>query len=255
MPSIPLLRPSSSDAQALQWLDQALAGFGLQQRGHFQVGPDDGLPDPTPAECSLLVLIGNVGSTFWPHFADSNESQDGLPHPLDRWSQRIGEALATQCGGKAFYPFGGPPYCSFLRWAAKAEALGSSPLGLRIHPVYGLWHAYRFALQIPLTSGPFGQEGQKPPAIESSPTTLSDVCIQCSTKACLSACPVEAFTPAGYDVAACASHLHAMQDNGKASACVAHTCQARSACPIGTSFQYSMVHGHFHMQQFMKAHS
>jgi hypothetical protein len=249
----PVLAPASSASEALQWLEQALTAVGLQQRGHFLVGHDDSLPGPTLANQTLLVLVGNVGSTFWPHFAESDEVKDGLPDPLDRWSQRMGAALAARCNGQAYYPFGGPPHYPFLRWAAKAEALGASALGLRIHPVYGLWHAYRFALQIPINSD---QPGTDPPwagAIEPNTTSTSDVCIQCDTKACLSTCPVEAFSPSGYDVAACVSHLYTLQASDQASTCVTHACQARIACPIGTPFQYSKAHGHFHMQQFMLA--
>src|SRR4030095_137820 len=32
------------------------------------------------------------------------------------------------------------------RWAMRAEAVAPSPLGILIHPDYGLWHAYRGAL-------------------------------------------------------------------------------------------------------------
>ena len=32
------------------------------------------------------------------------------------------------------------------RWAQRAEPLHPSPLGVLIHPVHGLWHAYRGAL-------------------------------------------------------------------------------------------------------------
>lgn len=166
----------------------------------------------------------------------------------------MGAGLAAQCSGQAYYPFGGPPHYPFLRWAAKAEALGASALGLRIHPVYGLWHAYRFALQIPISADLHRPNAPSVGAIEPDATNTSEVCIQCDTKACLKACPVEAFSPDGYDVAVCASHLQAMQASQHTSVCVTHTCQARLACPIGRPFQYSQAHGQFHMQQFMLAH-
>lgn len=254
MPSLSPFPPSSTPTQALHWLDTTLAVFGLQQRGHFWVGEEDGMAASPPLPRGLLVLVGNIGSTFWPHFESSPEAQDGQAHPLDRWSQGIGDTLAAQCKGQAFYPFGGPPHYSFLRWAAKAESLGASPLGLRIHPVHGLWHAYRFALLIPVDMG--REATLHRPSTEINPSDLSDICVQCSTKACLKACPVNAFTPEGYDVARCASYLHTALDQGQdqISACVSHTCQARSACPVGVQYQYTEPHGQFHMRQFMRAH-
>ena len=35
----------------------------------------------------------------------------------------------------------GPPFLPFLEWAKRSEVT-ESPIGLLIHPVYGLWHAY-----------------------------------------------------------------------------------------------------------------
>ncbi len=37
---------------------------------------------------------------------------DTVPHPLDRWSRAIGDALAQEIGGLALYPFGGPKVAS-----------------------------------------------------------------------------------------------------------------------------------------------
>lgn len=204
---------------------------------------------------SLLVLVGNVGSSFWPSFSGSEEARDGIAHPLDRWSQRIASVLAARCGAQAYYPFGGPPYHSFLRWAAKAESLGASPLGLRMHPVYGLWHAYRFALQIPICANETEQVALTP-SHPGDPdlSPLSNICIQCTHRVCLSTCPVKAFTPEAYDVGVCASYLHTTRASGQPSACETHSCQARLACPVGAPYQYTQAHGQFHMQQFMTAH-
>ena len=44
------------------------------------------------------------------------------------------EALARELGGKALFPFGGPPFLPFQRWAQRAEPVHSSPIGLLIHP-------------------------------------------------------------------------------------------------------------------------
>ena len=42
-----------------------------------------------------------------------------------------------------------PPW-PFLTWARRGGAGHVSPLGLNIHPTYGLWHAYRAALLFPV---------------------------------------------------------------------------------------------------------
>jgi hypothetical protein len=85
-----------------------------------------------------LVLLGFTGAAHWDAFAHSPEAADGAAHPLDRWSRRIIDALARDCGAKALYPFDGPPYRPFQRWAARAEPVHPSPLGLLIHPDFGL---------------------------------------------------------------------------------------------------------------------
>ncbi|HLH49112.1 MAG TPA: hypothetical protein VKV96_07215, partial [Roseiarcus sp.] len=95
-----------------------------------------------------IVLIGMAGRQGWSTFAESPERRDGAPHPLDRWSRRVIDTLASALGGHAFYPFGGPPYWPFQQWAMRAEPLHVSPLGILIHPDYGLWHSYRGALAL-----------------------------------------------------------------------------------------------------------
>jgi hypothetical protein len=93
-----------------------------------------------------IALVGNIGSSYWPVFSQSSEYKDGQPDPLDRWSKRVAEQVAKEIGASAIYPFEGPPYFPFQQWARRAEALSQSPLGLMIHPQYGLWHSYRFGL-------------------------------------------------------------------------------------------------------------
>jgi hypothetical protein len=92
-----------------------------------------------------VILLGNVGGSMWPAFAASPEGQTGSDR-LDRWTRRGVAELAGRLGGQPLYPFGGPPYWPFQRWAQRAEAVHPSPLGLLIHPDHGLWHAYRAAL-------------------------------------------------------------------------------------------------------------
>ena len=57
----------------------------------------------------------------------------------------VGE-LGQRFGATPLFPFDGPPWLPFQRWAARAEPLHASPIGPYIHPRHGLWHAWRGAL-------------------------------------------------------------------------------------------------------------
>ena len=87
-----------------------------------------------------------AGRDGWDAFAASPEASDGCADPLDRWSRRVIEALARELGATALFPFGGPPWLPFQQWARRAEPVHASPIGILIHPRYGLWHSYRGAL-------------------------------------------------------------------------------------------------------------
>src|SRR5579863_2314545 len=168
----------------------AVSRSGLALRGALQLSREEGRLTPA-RETRTLVLLGFVGAEGWRAFAQSVEAADGAAHPLDRWSRRIIESLARDCGAEALFPFGGPPYLPFQRWAMRAEPVHASPLGLLIHPDFGLWHSYRGALAFP--------EEIAIPAVERRPSP----CETCVERPCLSACPVGAFAPERYDVPAC----------------------------------------------------
>ena len=231
-----------SHTPPLASLQQALAQHGLQLRGAFAPRATDGLPAlPDGRAARSLWLVGVVGSAFWPHFSASVFFTDGLPDPLDRWSRAIGDALAADLGGLALYPFDGPPYHPFQRWADRAEATQPSRMLLRIHPQHGLWHAYRFALALPLPA----------PAPEAAPAPAAvDRCARCSGQPCLAACPVGAYTGSAFVLERCATHLHT--DAGQA--CMQGGCLARRACPVAPALRYTPAHAAFHMQAFAARH-
>lgn len=166
---------------------------------------------------------------------------------MDRWSQSIGDALAQQHGGVALYPSDGPPYAPFQQWAARAEPLQPSPLMLRIHPQWGLWHAYRFALALPQL------DMADAASLAASSTTLPadpDICRSCAGQPCLHACPVDAFRAGAFDVVACATHLQGPTGDD----CMHDGCRARRACPVAPALQYTPDHAGFHMQAFARRH-
>lgn len=211
---------------------------GLQLRGAFLCRPEDGVPSLADGrESRSLVLLGNLGGALWPAFAASPEAADGQPDPMNRWSARVIGEMAQDLGGKALFPFGGPPYLPFLRWAERAEGLRSSPLGMLIHPVFGLWHAYRGAIAL-----------AEALSLEAAPRA-EHPCESCREKPCLSACPVDAFATSGYDVPSCTRHLRTAAGDD----CMSGGCLARRACPVGRRHGYGEAQAAFHMRAFLAA--
>lgn len=215
---------------------QRILATGLAVRGAFHVRSGDVVPDTRDGAPRTLILVGNAGSSFWPAFRRSAEYGDGGADPLDRWSKRVVDGLAEELVAHSLFPFGGPPFHPFLRWARRAEPVTPSPLGLLIHPRYGLWHAYRGALLFNRTLA----------GLPSDPEASSP-CLTCADQPCLTGCPVEAFTVHDFDVAACAAHLAGPNN------CMDQGCQARNACPIGKPFAYVADEHRFHLNAFLNA--
>src|SRR4051794_38564828 len=114
----------------LERIGERLAPHGLALRGGFHPRPGDGAPAlPGGEGCGTILLLGNLGGSLWPIFAESAEFGDGAPHALDRWTRRILESLAPGLGATALFPFGGPPWLPFQRWAMQADCVSASPLG------------------------------------------------------------------------------------------------------------------------------
>jgi hypothetical protein len=212
----------------------AIRRTGLVPRGALQL--EEGERVGELAEIRTIVLAGMIGRDGWEGFAASPEARDGLADPLDRWSRRLIESLAGELGGKALFPFGGPPFLPFQQWAQRAESLHSSPIGVLIHPYYGLWHSYRGAL------------GLSEELVIAEPALAPSPCETCSGRWCLKTCPVGAFSEAGYDVAACAGHLRSMAGGD----CMAFGCRARRACPVGAEHAYGPEQASFLMRAFLR---
>lgn len=217
-------------------ISAALHAVGLEPRGGFQVTPGDAAPSmPDGRMPRSLVLAGNVGDSIWQAFAESLEFR-AAQHPLDAWTRRVLDDVATRVGAVALYPFDGPPFLPFQRWAQRAEPAFASPLGLLIHADYGLWHAYRGAL---LFADPIDV-----PAI----VPIASPCASCADKPCLADCPVGAFDGRRYAVDNCVAHLSTPR-----SPCMDRGCGARLACPVGPEFRYGAPMQQFLMRAFRRA--
>ncbi len=218
-------------------LARAFEAHGLILRGGFEPRAGDAVPPLSGGRpARTLMMVGNAGPEMWRAFAASPEN-DGAPDPLNRWSERVIGAVAAEAAARALFPSGGPPYLPFVAWAKRAEPVAESPLGILIHPDYGLWHAYRGALA-------FAEALELPPRAE-----RPRPCDTCVERPCLSACPVGAFSEAGYDVSACSDHISAPEGTD----CMENACQARRACPVGRDYLYAPAQAGFHMRHFLKA--
>lgn len=215
----------------------SIESAGLVPRGGFAAVPAARVPDlPNGRGARTVVLAGDVGGRMWPAFA---AARPGLgDHPLDSWTRTVLDRVATATGGAAVYPFGGPPHHPFQCWAQRAEPVTPSPIGILIHPLWGLWHAYRGAL-LYAEAFPVPPRGQAP-----SP------CDSCRDRPCLTTCPVGAFTGASYDVGRCVAHVRS--ESG--GACRDAGCLARRACPIGRDLAHGPAQAAFHMAAFVHAH-
>jgi hypothetical protein len=212
-----------SGAEALA---KRLAEDQLEMLGAFAPDAVDGLPDWVAS----VVLIGPAEPGFWPHLTAQPEWQDGAPDPVDRWSRRVIGRLACDLEGKAYFPFGGPPYHPFQRWALRTGRMWQSPVRLLVHSSQGLMVSFRGALAL--------REG-----IELPP--LAQPCADCAAP-CLSACPAGALTEAGYDVPAC----HAFLDRAEGQPCLEGGCLVRRACPVSQGYARLGEQSAYHMRRF-----
>jgi len=188
--------------------------------------------DPVPPGTRSIVLLGPAEPGFWDYFTQQPEWRDGRPDPMDRWSRRVVSHLADGVGCHPIFPFGGPPHAPFYDWAMRSGRAWASPVGLLVHDRAGLMLSYRGALAV----------AEELPA--ESPQ-LSP-CTDCRDRPCLTACPVQALAPAGYDLAAC----HHWLDDAGGQDCMAAGCVARRACPVSRRYARHPGQSAHHMKAF-----
>jgi len=209
---------------------------GFLLRGGFHPHASDDLPD-----WETVVMVGNAGPEMWQEFktAVTEKTRLSNANPLDHWTQGIILKMAGELGASALFPFQGPPYYPFQQWATRSGPVNPSPLGILMHPQYGLWHGYRAAL------------GFKEKFSIPERPKFKNPCDSCVDKPCLNTCPVAAYSDNGLDVGKCVGHINQIP----AVACMGHNCLARLACPVGRDWIYEKDHGNFHMVKFLQAQS
>ena len=103
-----------------------------------------------------------------------------------------------------------------------------------MHPQYGLWHAYRGALlfDVELPVAP--------------PHDSNHLCDACTGKPCLKACPVDAYSAAGFAHRDCLAHVR----GADGAPCRGAGCLDRNACLYGAEYRYPADMQAFHMAAF-----
>lgn len=216
----------------------AFARAGFRLLGGFAATPADHLPDIADGRpARALTLVGSLSDELFTPFRESPEAEDDRPDPLDRYTRRVLGGIARKLGHGIVFPFEGPPYFPFQRWALRTGGFSPSPMGVLAHHAFGPWIGLRAALLSP-------EPVAAPDAAEPGP------CGSCLEKPCISACPAGALTdalpPASYDVPRCLAHLRAVPD----AAC-RRGCLARRACPFGRDHAQSAEVAALHMAAFL----
>lgn len=207
-------------ALAVRASEHRLSIFGM-----LESRPEDGIGTGT------LALLGPAEPDFWAHVMAEPEFSDGLPDPMDRWSERVISELATRLGGQAVFPFG-TPVRPFVSWALRSGRAWQSPVRLLVHDVAGLMVSYRGAVLMPDAAE--AEEACTPP------------CETCAEKPCLTACPAGALTGAGYGLDACHTYL----DTQEGRDCMTRGCAVRRTCPLSRKYGRSEKQSAFHMEHF-----
>jgi hypothetical protein len=212
----------------IEQIRAALASHGIFLRGVLSFDGDG--PEMAAGRARTVVLLGNIGGSMWPAFSAWRAQHPDATDPLDTWSVDVIRPVAEALDGTAWFP-SEKPWQPFQQWAMRAEGLRSSPLGILVHPDYGLWHGYRGAIGF--------LDRIDHPVAELRPHP----CGHCPDKPCLTACPAGAVTADRFDVRACRSHLGGAGEG----TCMQAGCIARNACPVGPQHRYHAGQLRFHM--------
>jgi hypothetical protein len=211
----------------LKQIRAAALDNGLDVYGAFHLDTDDF------SQAASLVMLGPAAN-FWSVFTASDIYNDDQPDPVDRWSADVIPRIAQSLGARPIFPFGGPPYAPFLSWAKTSGRAWDAPVGMLVHDLTGLMVSYRGALA-------FNTKLTLPEQ------TFQNPCETCTTKPCLTACPVGALSSErSYDVPACYDYI----DTDAGNTCLTQGCLVRRACPASTGAGRLTEQSALHMRAF-----
>ena len=89
------------------------------------------------AGVKTIALVGMAGARGWTGSPRRPRRATASPIRSIVGAEGSSARSLTRSDALALYPFGGPPYWPFQRWAKRAEPMHASPLGLLVHPVVG----------------------------------------------------------------------------------------------------------------------
>jgi hypothetical protein len=224
------------DGAWLAGIGRRLARAGFLVAGGFAPEPDDNVPAlPDGAPAAAVLVVGSLSNTVLPILKERPEWRDGAPDPLDRYTRAALTAIAEDEQLGVVFPFDGPPWHPFQRWALRTGGFSRSPLGILADELHGPWLGLRAALLSREALPATGRSGDGP-------------CPTCSDPPCISACPAGALDGNGYDVPRCLAWLSA-----NPSADCHRGCLARRACPFGRAHAQGYEEAGFHMRSFLSA--
>jgi len=195
-----------------------------------------------------LLLFAAGGNLFWrrlqayrdvagrplrpdPDQADKHVIDD---YCVNQIMDTVSTGLLEEFNSRLLYPGDCdillPSLGDYLGWSI------ASPLGLGIHPEYGLWWAYRVLCW---TDAPL--------PVDVADTQSASPCSTCAEKPCIAACPADAVSTIDhFDLKACAKYRTA-----KNSDC-ADRCIARLACPVALDQRQDLEQHQYHQRRSMR---
>ncbi|PWQ92479.1 hypothetical protein [Leucothrix pacifica] len=196
-------------------------------------------------ERGSFLLIGHAGRLFWQ--ALQRENIKGSD-PVDRFSSEASERAIQKylpdIDRKLLFPADDCP----INLMALGKAFGwhhASPLGMGIHRKYGLWSAYRALWWLDTEDlksySTLDEQAISQPKVTEQILPAIDICAECETQECVTACPAEAVSyHAAPNLSKCADYRLEQESH-----CVS-TCLSRIACPYAQEYRYSTEQMSYH---------
>ena len=185
------------------------------------------------SDCQSAIVFANGGTALWDVFLeDLRQNPQHLrnhTHPLDDFVKRQIQKFDPNPTDNRRWIHCAAQTDTFIDFRPLAEQAGlgtASPLGLLIHPQYGLWLSLRAVLltteRVPFTS-----------VLQDSP------CTSCTRKPCIAACPAQAVHPQKWSIHKCLQYHKDSHD-------CHDLCHSRLRCPVGKTHQHTTLQHLYH---------
>lgn len=225
------------------WFTQfqhTLSSFGLNTVGvldratYNQLAPEGSRCEDIFPPTGTVLVVGSGGTHFWDQFVEHLRLHPHhlteQPHPLDHFlelSLHLHQPVIQAGGDTRVIPIThNTPIFLDVRKLALASGQGTlSPVGLLLHPEFGLWWALRVVIFT---------EVEVPPSLP----LPSSPCVPCPAP-CISACPAGAVQSSGFVFDRC-------QLQHQQSQTCTYTCHARNACIVAPQHTYRELQSLYH---------